>query len=179
MDLTPIEIQQYKFSSSVWGYSRGEVERFLESIALEEETLRRENQDLKEKMIHSQSTINEMQKQEAHLREALISAQTITENMKQEAQHEADLILKEAQLKAQQIISTAQEQRFAIETEINRLHQQKRVFQANLGALLENHRRLLDNEDVSTVRVPPVTADDDVVQISEADQLPSYPPVAS
>ena len=56
---------------------------------------------------------------------------------------------------------------------------QKKVFQANLGALLENHRRLLDDEDVSTVRVPPVTADDDVVQIGEEDQLSSYPPAAS
>ena len=149
MDLTPIEIQQYKFSSSVWGYSRGEVERFLESVALEEETLRRENQDLKEKMIHSQNTINEMQKREAHLRETLLTTQQIAENMKQETQHEADLILKEAELKAQQIIGAAQEQRFAIEKEINRLQHQKRVFQANLGALLENHRRLLDDAELA------------------------------
>ena len=179
MDLMPIEIQQHKFSSSVWGYSRGEVDRFLESIAQNQETLRRENQDLKEKMIRSQNTINEMQEREANLQEALITTQKITENMKQEAHHEVELILEEAHLKAHQIINTAQEQHFAIQTEINRLQHQTKVFQANLGALLENHRRLLDDEDVSTVRVPPVTADDDVVQISEADQLPSYPPVAS
>ena len=179
MDLMPIEIQQHKFSSSVLGYSRGEVDRFLDSIALDQETLRRENQDLKEKMIRSQNTINEMQEREANLRETLISTQKITENMKQEAQHEADLILKEAQIKAHQIISSAQEQCFAIQTEIDRLQRQKKMFQANLGALLENHRRLLDDEDVSTVRVPPVTADDDVIQISEADQLSSYPPAAS
>ena len=179
MDLMPIEIQQYKFSSSIFGYSRKEVGQFLESIAHEQETLRRENQDLKEKMIRSQNTINEMQEREANLRETLITTQKITENMKQEAQHEAELILREAQLKAQQIINTAQEQHFAIQTEISRLQRQKKVFQANLGALLENHRRLLDDEDVSTVRVPPVTADNDVVQISEADQLSSYPPAAS
>jgi len=149
MEITPIEIQQRRFRQRLMGYDKAAVDGFLEEVANEMTRLHRESQQLKENLAHVHSAMEELKEREGVLKETLITTQKITDDMKQNARREAELIIREGRMRAEKIIRGAEEKRFLILDEINELHRQKTTFMATLGSLLERHRRLLDLEDGS------------------------------
>jgi len=81
-----------------------EVFSFLELIREELEELLRENASLKEQLSRADEQIKEYHNMEATLRETLITAQQMVEEYKSNARKEAELLIKEAELKADAVI---------------------------------------------------------------------------
>jgi len=175
MELTPIDIQQRRFKNRLMGYDRAAVDRFLEEVSAEMAGQHRENQELKENLARARAVIEELREREAVLKETLITTQKITDDLKQNARREADLIIREGRIKAEKTIRSAEEKRFLILDEINELQRQKTAFQSALGALLERHRKLLelemDQKENSTLQLQP-SAQEEVMLIDEVDNLP-------
>ena len=144
MEITPIEIQQYHFKNRLLGYDKAAVDRFLEEVATEMAKLHRENQELRENLARARANMEEMREREAVLKDTLMTTQRITDDLKQNARREADLIIREGRVKAEKIIRSAEEKRFLILDEINELHRQKIAFQTTFGSLLERHRKMLE-----------------------------------
>jgi cell division initiation protein len=107
MKITPIDIQQMVFQVKFRGYDRDEVNRFLEELALTVENLNRENSALREKLTATEQQVTDLRRTETTLSNTLVSAQTLAEDVKRSAQRESDLIVKEAELKASEIIRQA------------------------------------------------------------------------
>lgn len=149
MAITPIDIQQHQFKTRPLGYEKTGVDHFLELVADELERLHKENQELKEELSRSRAGLEDMRSREATLKDTLLTTQKMTDELKVNAQREAEIVLAEAQLQAERIVRDAEERRFQLIGEIQEIKRQKISFEASLRALVESHMRLLDLDVVS------------------------------
>ncbi len=144
MKMTPLDIQQQQFRVKFRGFDMVEVDNFLDLVANEFEELLRENNRLKEEDRQKLQRIQELEGAEKELRNALISAQQICEEIKNNARREGELIIEEAKGNARKIMETGQTQAMQIEAEITQLKRQRAEFETSLKADIEMHLRLLE-----------------------------------
>lgn len=144
MKITPLDIQQQQFRVRFRGFDIVEVDNFLDLVANEFEELLKENSLLREEGRRKSAKISELEAMEKDLREALVSVQRITEEMKNNARKEAELIVEEAKAQAQKIIDNAQAQALKVEEEINELKRQRTRVESSLRSTLDLHLKLLD-----------------------------------
>lgn len=147
MKLTPLDIQQMVFKVSLRGYHRQEVQRFLEDIALTVEGLNRENQGLKEKLAHAEEQLAGLKKAEATLTHTLVSTQALADELKHAAQRDAELIMKEAEMKAGALLQDARAELIGAQREILELRKQRLVAIERLRSTLRTFERVLEIEE--------------------------------
>lgn len=144
MRLTPLDIQQKQFPMRFRGFDVDEVYSFLELIREELEELLRENASLKEQLSRADEQVSEYKKMENTLRETLITTQQMVEDYKSNARKEAELIMKEAELKADSTIKDAQEKVVKIHEDIVDLKGIRRHFKEEIRRLIESHLKMLE-----------------------------------
>ncbi|MDI6729626.1 MAG: DivIVA domain-containing protein, partial [Thermodesulfovibrionales bacterium] len=139
MRITPLDIQQKQFPMRLRGFDVDEVYSFLELIREELEELLRENSSLKEQLSRADGQLQEYKNMEVTLRETLMTAQQMVEDYKTNARKEAELILKEAELKADNMIKEAQEKVVKIHEDIVDLKGIRRHFKEEIKRLIDSH----------------------------------------
>ncbi len=142
--LTARDIQNQQFSKKMRGYEPAEVELFLQSVAEEVERITLENGEMLEELGKLRSRVDELRKHERTLQETLISAQRITEDMKARADHESELVVKEARIRADRMQRGAQDTLTRLEADISRSKLDREVFERQLRSVVEQHLALLD-----------------------------------
>ncbi len=144
MRITPLDIQQKQFPMKFRGFDVEEVYAFLEVVREEMEDLLRENASLKEQVQRSESQIKEYRDMETTLRETLMTAQQMVEEYKTNARKEAELLIREAELKADTLMKEAQDKVVKIHEDIVDLKGIRRHFKEELKRLVESHMRMLE-----------------------------------
>jgi cell division initiation protein len=144
MKITPLDIQQQQFRVKFRGFDMVEVDNFLDLVANEFEELLRETNRAKEEDRQKLERIQQLEGAEKDLRNALVSAQQICEEMKNSARKEGELIIEEAKGNARKVMETAQAQAMQVEVEITQLKRQRAEFETSLKAAVEMHLRLLE-----------------------------------
>jgi cell division initiation protein len=145
MKITPLDIQQQQFRVKFRGFDMVEVDNFLDQVANEFEELLRENNRVKEEDRQKGTRIQELERAEKDLRNALISAQQICEEIKNNARKEGELIVEEAKGNARKIVEAAQSEAMRVEAEIAQLKRQEAEFEASMKSALEMHMRMLES----------------------------------
>ncbi|KAA0891257.1 DivIVA domain-containing protein [Oryzomonas rubra] len=150
MKITPLDIQQQQFKGKMLGgLDPEDVDAFLQSVASEMENLLRENNELKEQQARHNREMAEMGEKEKDLRETMLAAQRITEEMKANAQKEASLLISEAELRAERIVMDAERQLGDLKARIEEVRRQKVQFEISLKALLDSYARQLSGDEQS------------------------------
>ena len=106
--ITPMDIHNKTFSKKLRGYADDEVNSFLEEVASDYERIYREHREMEEQMDSLKSRLSHYEKMEATMSSTLVMAQETAENVKTTAKKEADVIVREAQNKAAQIVAGAE-----------------------------------------------------------------------
>lgn len=106
--ITPMDIHNKTFSKKLRGYADDEVNSFLEEVANDYERIYREHREMEEQMDSLKSRLAHYEKMEATMSSTLVMAQETAENVKTTAKKEADVIVREAQNKAAQIVAGAE-----------------------------------------------------------------------
>ena len=160
MKLTPLDIHHKEFGHSIRGYHEGQVDAFLDEVADEFERLFKENIDLSERIEGANERVRSYQAIEATLNNTLLQAQRSSEEIIAKAGNEADMMLRDAELKAKEIIHNALQKRQVVANELIRIKQAEEEFRARYRSLLENQMR-----SVTEVGLP----DDVSVLLGETD----------
>lgn len=147
MRISPLEIQQKQFKMKFRGFDVEEVFGFLEIVREEMEDLLRENSNLKENIQRAESQIREYRDMETTLRETLMTAQQMVEDYKTNARREAELLVKEAETKADSLIKEAHEKVIKIHEDITDMKGIRRHFREELKRLVEGHLRMLETDE--------------------------------
>lgn len=148
MRITPLDIQQQQFKGKMLGgLDPNDVDAFLQLVSQEMESLVRENTELKDQSRRVALQLEELTQREANLRETMLAAQKITEEMKSNAQKEANLLISEAELKGERILADAENKLVQLNNNIHELRRQKLQFETALKALLETHMKMLSIGD--------------------------------
>ena len=125
------------------GLDQEEVEAFLSMVADEFEALIREKNQLADDVLKLRTQLRDYQHVEHTLRETLVSARQSVEESKANSEKQAEMILREADLKAQQIIEDAKDELMELRNEIRLLKSQKDSFAKRLRYLLESQLELI------------------------------------
>jgi cell division initiation protein len=144
MRITPLDIQQKQFPMKLRGFDVEEVYAFLEVIREEMEDLLRENANLKESIQRLDNQMKEYRDMETTLRETLLTAQQMVEDYKINARKEAELVVKEAELRSDSLLKEAQEKVIKIHEDIVDLKGIRRHFKEEVKRLVESHLRMLE-----------------------------------
>lgn len=144
MRITPLDIQQKQFPMKFRGFDVEEVYAFLEVVREEMEDLLRENASLKEQVHRAENQIKEYRDMETTLRETLMTAQQMVEEYKTNARKEAELLIREAELKADSIMKEAQDKVVKIHEDIVDLKGIRRHFKEEVRRLIESHMQMLE-----------------------------------
>jgi cell division initiation protein len=145
--LTAMEIESQAFHSKFRGYDPGEVDLFLKSVAEEVERLNREHGEMLEELGGVRKELEELRAREQTLQKTLVSAQRMTDEMKERAGREGELLVQEARLQAERLLRDAQERLARLEMDINRSKLERGTFERRLRAILEQHLALLEMRD--------------------------------
>ena len=144
MALTPLDIQQQRFRVSFRGYDPKEVEAFLEQAANAFEDLQRETLRLADETKKLQSDIEEYQRREGTFKRALLHSQKVLDQMQENARRQAEVIVAEAETKAEKLLQQAQNRLAQLQESIAGLKRQRVQVEAEITFVIENHRRLLE-----------------------------------
>jgi len=144
MRITPLDIEAHSFAVRMRGFDRDEVKSFLTLISEEYEKLIVENSYLKEELARLSHSLSDFQDREKILKDTLLNVQKLAEEMRQEAHREKDVIVKEAELKADQILDQARRRIGDLERHIGDLKMQRDNFETTVLNLIDQHRRMIE-----------------------------------
>jgi len=148
MNITPLDIQQQQFKGKMLGgLDPNDVDAFLQIVAAEMESLIRENTELKEQAKKVSLHLEELSQREVTLRDTMLAAQKVTEEMKANAQKEANLVVSEAELRGERIVAEAENRLLQLNSQIHEVRRLKLQFETNLKSLLEAHLKMLSLEE--------------------------------
>lgn len=144
MRITPLDIQQKQFPVKFRGFDEEEVDSFLELVREEMEELLRDNSSLREDVKKYERQLKDYKNLETTLRDTLIATQRMAEDYKKNIQKEAELITKESELRADDLLKSAQDKVIKIHEDITDLKGVRRHFKEELRRLIESHLRMME-----------------------------------
>lgn len=144
MKLTPLDVRKQEFKKIMRGYDPDEVEAFLVMLADELELHIREKNQLNDELIKLRTQLKDYQRVESTLRDTLVKAQNNMEDSRANSRREAEIILHEAELQADNIVKEAREELMSIRHEISLLKAQKDAIAKRLRHMLESQLEMLE-----------------------------------
>jgi len=142
--LTAMDVEKQEFPRRVRGYDPQDVRLFLRSVAEEVERLHLENGQLREQVGAARTALEEFRRREQMLQQTLVTAQSMTGEMKEKAKAEAELIVRRARLSSERMLQQAQDQLARLEAEISRCRLERELFERRLRGTIEEHLSLLE-----------------------------------
>ena len=142
--MTPLEIQKREFSRKWKGLDPVEVQPFLVDVAEDMEALARENADLETRLRSLEQENDEHRERERILKQTLLSAQQASEDIRDAARKEAELVVREAHDSAEQLTHSALQRSAEIEKAIHELKIQRTNFRLQLQKMIELFQQVLE-----------------------------------
>jgi cell division initiation protein len=147
MKVSPLDIQQKRFHVAFRGYERTEVEAFLDVVREEMEGLVREVTDLREFHETYNERMREYREREETLKNTMITTHRLAEDIKESSKKEAQLIVKDAEIKYQQTLERAREEKLRLESEIIELRRKKHHFLQDMRKIIQMHQEMVNFEE--------------------------------
>jgi cell division initiation protein len=144
MNITPLDIQQQKFKTRIRGFDVREVDAFLEQVANVFESLHRTHKDMQEEVRRLEIEIQGYRKREETFKRALLNSQKVLDQMKDNARKSAELIIAEAEVKAEKILNNAHNRLAQLHEDISELKRQRTQIEVQIGSIVEAHSKLLE-----------------------------------
>jgi DivIVA domain-containing protein len=135
--LTPLDVRRYEFGRVLRGYDPARVDQFREQVADELERLTRLNQELEQKARAFHDQLKSFRDRDKALNEALVSAQQLRTDMRDQAEREAQLTIREAQSQAERLVIDAQADIRRVEDELAALERFRRTYLTQLRVFVE------------------------------------------
>ncbi len=162
IDLTPLDVKKKKgdFRRAVRGYDTAAVDDFLDTVSARMEELVRENVMANARLESMTESIGNYRVRERAMNEALVSAQQLREEMREQAAREADLVLREARAEADRIVGEARRQATAAAEALRRIQGQRVRFLRLFRTLVERQLQEIEQEEDRTASVGRGDADE-------------------
>ncbi len=149
--VTPIDIQQKRFHVVFRGYERLEVELFLDLVRDEMETLLQEITEQREFRQSYDERLRELNEREETVKNTLLMTQKLIEDQKDTARREAEVIVKEAELRRLQLLNQAQDEKAKLDVDIQELKRRKHHFLQDVKKVVQLHQEMVDFEEAGGV----------------------------
>lgn len=144
MRLSPIDIEHMEFPRGAGGYQKRHVRDFLERVAAEVAELLREMQTMQNELDAARTRVSELQTAEAELQRAVIAAERIGNEIKENAKREASMILTEAERVRDSRLSSLDSLVDRSRADLDRMARERSLFREQFKGLLNAYLRSLE-----------------------------------
>jgi len=151
MKISPMDIQRQTFALRFRGLDREEVRTYLALVAEEVAALQREHDALDQKVQSLQYVVDEAREREVILKNTLLTAQKVSEEIKENARRQAESQVKEAELQADRLIELAQSRAHEVERGILDLRGHRTMLRTDIRAFITRLTHLLDLQEEAEV----------------------------
>ena len=149
--LTPLDVRRYDFGRALRGYNPARVDQFRDQVAEELERLTRINQDLDAKARSFHEQLRAFRERDKALNDALIAAQQLRDDVRGQAEREAQLIIREAQGEAERVIEAARAEVRRMEEELDNLDRSRRTYLAQMRTLIARQLSEVEASDSQVI----------------------------
>jgi len=151
MRLSAADIRQQQFGVKlIRGFDPQEVDAFVEEVADHVDELEKENNLLKEQLTTLEERARSIEERERTLHETLVTTQKIAEEFKENARRESELVLREAQLRAEKVVQESREEHGKLTADLATLKRQRRQLAEEILHVLATYKRLVEQEIAGT-----------------------------
>ena len=157
-NLTPLEIQKQIFARKLKGFDPDEVRAYLHMVAEEIEILIRDVDRLSRENLMLREDLDDHNQRERILKDTLLSAQKVSEDVKMNARKEAELIVKDAELLSERLVSQAMSRVADLEKTIQDLKVERRSARNKLQAAIDTVQHLLMLDAEQEANELPITS---------------------
>lgn len=144
MKVTPLDLRQMQFGSSMRGFDKQEVRAFLADAADDYEQALREIDRMRQELVRAEGALAEHRDRETNLRNTLLTAQRLADQIRENAEQEARMLVREAEGRADLLLEKAQARLQEVEREITELKLRRRDVEATLEASISALSNALD-----------------------------------
>jgi len=142
--LTPLDIQNHHFAQRLRGFDPEEVQSFHRMVAEDFEGLIRESERLRERIRELEARVEEMGGREELLRQTLVTAQAVSEDLRRTAAKEAEVMLAEAEVRAEKLLDAAHRRVAKLAEDIREMRTLRVRLGASVRSAIETHLSILD-----------------------------------
>lgn len=144
MNLTPLDIQQQQFQVRFRGFDIREVDRFLEKMAEAYNALQTDNNNLREEIRRLKLETQGYKEREETFKRAMLNSQKVLEQMKDNARKSAEVIIADAEVKAEKILNRAHNRLSQLHEDIAELKRQRMQIEVQIRSVIDAHTKLLE-----------------------------------
>lgn len=157
MSLTPMDIHNKEFPLKMRGYDQDEVNDYLDQIIKELEKLVREKKEMEKQLSFAEEKLTHYDSLQDSLNRSILVAQEAADRLKENTAKEVEVILREAENNADQLLKDSVEKAQRIEVETEELRKHSKVFRQRLQLMIESQLEMLKKDDWDEVlRMPEV-----------------------
>jgi DivIVA domain-containing protein len=142
--LTPLDVRTQHFARRLRGYDPPQIDEFMLRISEELDRLLRENAQHEERLRSAQEQLRVYRDRERAMNEALVAAQQLRAETHDQAEREAEHLLREARMEAERIVARAREDEQMVRERADSAVRQFTAYIASFRALLERHMGEVD-----------------------------------
>jgi cell division initiation protein len=147
MKISPMDIQRQEFARALRGYDREEVRTYLNIVAEEVAALQRERDSFDQQVQNMQGLLDEHRQREAILKNTLLTAQRVSEEIREVARKQSESTVKEAEMQADRLLELAQGRAHEVERGILELRAQRTALRTDIRSVLTRLTHLLDLQE--------------------------------
>jgi cell division initiation protein len=136
MSLSPAELRHTRPRRRILGYRVSEVDQIMIDATSAYEHVWRDRADLEDRVHELEMSLGELRDTESAMRDALVTAQRTADDVRAQANRDAELIVREAEARAREIIHKTYAEREQVRREIERLRADESQFRTRLRSLL-------------------------------------------
>jgi cell division initiation protein len=144
MRMTALDVQNHKFPRRFKGYDVDEVEHFRSALVEDWASLNAEAESLRRRVKELERRLEQVNTHEDTLRNALVTAQGVTDELRRTAEHEAQMRVGQAELQAEKILAAAHRQATRLAQDVRELRGLRSQLAGSVRATIETHLALLE-----------------------------------
>jgi cell division initiation protein len=149
MKISPMDIQRQNFDRRFRGFDPDEVRSYLHLVAEEVAAVQRERDTLQQQVQSLHGLIEEHKEREAILKNTLLTAQKVSEDIRETARKQAESIVSEAELQADRLVELAQSRAHEVERSILDLRTHRSSLRTDIRAFITRLTHVLDLQEES------------------------------
>lgn len=167
LPLTPLDIHNQEFGHAFRGYDEDEVNEFLDRVIRDYEQVLREKHDLEERNAELEERLRHYANLEEALQKTLIVAQQTADDVRNNANKEAQLVIREAEKNANRIVNEALAKSREITMEAENVRRSAAAFKARFHALLKAQLELLESQEWEEITAEAAATDESSASLPE------------
>ena len=144
MKVSPLDLRQVRFRSAFRGFDKAEVMALIAEVTDDYENALREVDRLRQEVAKMEALLNQHREHERDLRDTLVTAQRVSDDIRTNAETQARQIVREAEGRSDLLLQKTQARLEDVQREIDGMRMKRREVETTIESTISSLRNTLE-----------------------------------